>query len=354
MPIKTSSEYFSSYYLSSTLTYPTSAFCFYLSVWLCMVFPADIKSRPFQAQPRLVTDTTKEISTEFFVAEQDEKIKNYHTWVEKTLGKINKGRTYYINEHVFILANPSIQDSLKKSDYYDQKERGLLIMDSKECIFIEKGSRLLIPDSLLTLQYMTDIQNTRLKLNIPEFTLRVYRYDRLVDSFFVRVGKNETKYLAMAGRELDLRTKTGSGQIVAVNKKPIFTNPVDNKKYKGTYRDDGVLTKLPNIPWLETEINGIRNGQMIHPTTNLGTIGKAVSNGCIGLREKDAWAIYFYAPVGTKIDILYQLTVKDKEGNELLLEDIYEGYKKHDTKGNSLSALKKRKKQTLCYCGSNE
>lgn len=300
----------------------------------------------------MVQDTTEENQVSYLIVENNETIKNYHTWMQKTLKKINEGRTYIINEYVFVMANPSILDSLKKSDYYDLKDRGIKSIDPKEYTFIEKGSRLIVPDSFLTMQYMKDIQHTRLVLNIPEFTLRIYRYDVLVDSFMVRVGKNETKFLAMAGREIDLRTKTGTGKIVAINKKPVFTNPVDNKKYKGTYRDDGVLTKLPNIPWLETEINGIRNGQMLHPTTNLETIGKPVSNGCIGLREKDAWSLYFYAPVGTEISITYQLYVKDKDGNDLLLKDIYKGYKKHDKKGHSFSSPGSANKETLCYCGN--
>ena len=297
-------------------------------------------------------DTTGKDPVRYFDVEKNEIIKNYYSWMQKTLKKINEGRNFTINEYVFVMANPCILDSLKKSDYYDLKERGIKSIDPKEYTFIEKGSRLIVPDSLLTMQYMKDIQNTRLVLNIPEFTLRIYRYDVLADSFRVRVGKNETKFLAMAGREIDLRTKTGTGKIVAINKKPVFTNPVDNKKYKGTYRDDRVLTKLPNIPWLETEINGIRNGQMIHPTTNLETIGKPISNGCIGLREKDAWSVYFYAPVGTKIDIIYQLRVKDKEGQEIRLPDIYEGYKKHKPKSNTLTRSEPTRIQTLCYCGA--
>ena len=51
------------------------------------------------------------------------------------------------------------------------------------------------------------------------------------------------------------------------------------------------VTKLPQIPFIETEINGIRNGQLIHPTTNPETLNKAYSNGCIGTKEADAWVI---------------------------------------------------------------
>ncbi len=57
------------------------------------------------------------------------------------------------------------------------------------------------------------------------------------------------------------------------------------KQFFTTKRDDEKRTFMPLIPWIETEINGIRNGQMIHPTTNPKTLGKAYSNGCIRVRE---------------------------------------------------------------------
>jgi len=83
------------------------------------------------------------------------------------------------------------------------------------------------------------------------------------------------------------------------------------------------VTKLPQIPFIETEINGLRYGQLIHPTTNQETLSKAYSNGCIGTKEADAWVIYYYTPINTKIEIRYNLNVKDKNGNRLLLKDIY-------------------------------
>ena len=80
---------------------------------------------------------------------------------------------------------------------------------------------------------------------------------------------------------------------------------------------------MPQIPWIETEINGVRNGQMIHPTTNPKTLGKPYSNGCIGTKEGDAWVIYYYAPIDTGIRIRYDLNVKEAKGQKEILKDIY-------------------------------
>jgi L,D-transpeptidase ErfK/SrfK len=139
------------------------------------------------------------------------------------------------------------------------------------------------------------------------------------------VGRNEKKYLEMSGREQDLKTKTGNGFIVRYEKNPRYVNPVNNHEYFVTNRDDKKVTKLPQIPFLETEINGLRYGQLIHPTTNPITLGKAYSNGCIGTREGDAWTVYYFAPIGTKINIRYDLDVVNNEGATVVLKDIY-GY----------------------------
>jgi len=139
----------------------------------------------------------------------------------------------------------------------------------------------------------------------------------------VRVGRNEKKYLKMAGRVVDLKTKTGKGRIVNHVVNPDYYNPVNGYQYFVTKRDDKKVTKLPQIPFIVTEINGVRNGQLIHPTTNPVTLGKSYSNGCIGTKEGDAWAIYYYAPIGTKIRIRYDLDVKDAKGEKLELKDIY-------------------------------
>ncbi|WP_415867183.1 L,D-transpeptidase family protein [Thalassobellus suaedae] len=77
------------------------------------------------------------------------------------------------------------------------------------------------------------------------------------------------------------------------------------------------------MPFIETEINGIRYGQLIHPTTNPETLNKAYSNGCIGTKEGDAWVVYYYAPIGTKIQIRYDLNGTDTKDKSLLLKDIY-------------------------------
>ena len=281
-------------------------------------------------------------------------VRDYHTWVAATLDSLNEGRKYTIDEYSFIHANPWIMDSLRATDYYLLKERGVISKDPKAIQLIAAGTTLQVPDAAEVDRIKKLLAGTYLDINIPEFKLRIYQGDSVVAAFPVRVGKNDSRYLEMAGKKVNLRTIPGEGKIVRINRTPVFINPKDNKRYKVTHRDDDVVTDLPNIPWLEPEINGIRYGQLIHPTTNLETLGKPVSNGCIGLREADAWTVFFYAPIGTRVHIRYDLVVPGQDGDTLRLKNIYPGFEQKLTRQESRKKLSNSgipPSKTLCYCG---
>lgn len=251
------------------------------------------------------------------------KIADYFKLMDSLVDLYDTMLTYPVSEHLIIRNNPWVIDSLAGTDYYRLKDRGIISLDPKALPIFIPGQYLVIPDSLTVDSLNKVFKQTFLDLNIPEFKLRVIQGEILIHEFPVRVGRNESRYLAMAGRVTDLRTHTGEGVILRHINDPAFINPVNNRIYRVTRRDDGVATALPNIPWLETEINGIRYGQLIHPTTNIETLGKAVSNGCIGTSEAAAWYIYYHAPAGTRIVIRYDLNVADKEGNTIVLQNIY-------------------------------
>lgn len=233
---------------------------------------------------------------------------------------------YPISEHILIRHNPWVIDTLVNTDYYRMIERDSFVYDQRKLIALPKGAILKIPDSTTTCEILRDFEQTRIEVNIPEYRLRIFRDTVLLYSFPIRVGQHRKRYLAMGDREADLRTKCGIGTIIKHVKNPDFYNPVDGKQFYLTKRDDRKTTVMPQIPWIETEINGIRNGQMIHPTTNPETLGKAHSNGCIGTSESDAWVIYYYAPLGTAIEIKYDLIPNYLKNENSPLHDVY-GYK---------------------------
>lgn len=233
-------------------------------------------------------------------------------------------------EHLIARANPWLIDTLAHTDYYYLKSKGVFNYDQKALVVLKPGDQLLIPDSTQIDSLVKLFATTILDINIPEYKLHIRQGETLVQSFPIRVGRNEHKYLAMAGRRVDLRTRTGVGRIVRISRNPTYINPSNNHVYTQTRRDDNKVTLLPQIPWLEPEVDGHRYGQLIHPTTNPITLGKAYSNGCIGTGEGDAWRIYYYAPLGTRIVIRYDLEVVDEQGDTTKLRNIYPGFEQKE------------------------
>ena len=267
----------------------------------------------------ILQDTSK-----FIIVPRDIPIKEYFQFVDSIVTGFNEFHSYSITEHVLVRLNPWIIDSLASTDYYTMIERDSFVYDQKELLVLRRSDTIRMPDSIQSVNLKNVFKKTHIDVNIPEYKLRIYEDSLLIYEFSVRVGRNESKYLKMAGRIESLKTKSGKGTIVKHVRDPEYYNPVNAQQYHLTKRDDDRTTKLPQVPFIETEINGLRNGQLIHPTTNPVTLGKAYSNGCIGTKESDAWLIYYHSPIGTVINIRYDLSILDKEGNSLVLKDIYD------------------------------
>ena len=254
---------------------------------------------------------------------KDIRVGKYFQFMDSVVGKYDSIVPYDLSEHLLVRNNPWIIDTLENTDYYRMMALDSFVYDQKQMIVLPKGSLLTIPDSLSTCKLLEAFSNTEIDVNIPEYKLRIFQDSTLLYEFPVRVGQFRERYLKFGDRVTDLRTKTGKGTIVKHVKHPDFYNPVNGKRFYVTRRDDEKTTMMPQIPWIETEINNVRNGQMIHPTTNPKTLGKAYSNGCIGLGEADAWRVYYYAPLGTKLRIRYDLETYDEGMVISVLRDIY-------------------------------
>lgn len=254
------------------------------------------------------------------------RVKDYFDYMDSLVKAYDSLTPYRLSEHLLVHANPWIIDVLANTDYYRMMEGDSFVYDQKRMIVLRPNDPILVPDSLWAAQLLDKISKTHIDMNIPEFKLRIYQDSSLLYTFPIRVGQNRVRYLKMGDRMTHLRTIRGMGQIVRHARDPHFYNPVNGKRFYLTKRDDGKTTIMPRIPWIETEINGVRNGQMIHPTTNPVTLGKASSNGCIGTREADAWIIYYHAQIGTPVTIRYDLKIRDSVGNEKVLKNIY-GFK---------------------------
>ncbi len=254
---------------------------------------------------------------------KDVRMKDYFKTVDSIVEFQCKSICYDLTEHKLINANTRIIDTLASFDYYLKMQDSIFVYDQKELIVFHQGDSLLIPDQEQTKAIEKKLSSVVIDVNIPEYKLRIIEGADTVCTFMVRVGANEEKYLETAGRIVKLITQSGEGEIVRLERNPYYVNPATGKRYWGTLRDDGRYTMMPLIPWMEPSINGIRYGNLIHPTTNPETLGKPYSHGCIGLNERDAWRVYYSAPLGTKVVFRYDLKVPGKDGDTILLEDIY-------------------------------
>lgn len=290
----------------------------------------------------------------YHTVEYDVPIRYYFEYLDSLIAKLDTTIHYKLNEHLLVHANPWIIDTLAQTDYYLLMERGIFEEDPQSLIALHQGDSLLIPDSLETEQLKIFLQATSIDVNIPEFKLRILEGDEIRYTFPIRVGQNKARYLAMAGREVNMQTRTGVGTIYRINKNPSFINPRDNKVYQTTSRDDGRRTKLPRIPWIEPELNGQRHGQLIHPTTNPKTLGKAYSNGCVGMREADMWRVYYHAPLGTKVVFRYELDIINEVGDSVRLKHIYPHYSSKKTIAASIIPKENTEYISICDCGQVE
>jgi len=256
----------------------------------------------------------------------DVPIRTYFEFMDSLLAHFDSVLNYPLNEHLLVRYNPWLIDTLAHTDYYYLMEQGIFNEDPQGLLALRQGEILLIPDSLQSDSLWRLMDQTSLDINIPAFQLRILEGEKVRYTFPIRVGQNKKKYLAMAGRVVDLRTQTGVGYIWRINKNPVFINPKNNHRYEVTRRDDGKVTNLPRIPWLDPELDGHRFGQLIHPTTNPETLGKAYSNGCIGMREGDMWRVHYHAPIGTRIVFRYDLEEINAQGDTIRYKNIYPGY----------------------------
>lgn len=271
----------------------------------------------------------QKLSTALFthVLQEDVSIARYFSWIKSLAIQYDTLVPYYLSPQLLVHANPWVIDSFVHSDYYHLMDQGTFVYDQKSWVVLKAGDTLLIPSKRTALELEAHLQSIHIDVNLPEYTLRLMHGNNTLYAFPVRIGQHGQKYLNTEGRVMDLHTVIGTGKIIDIIHAPKYINFNTGATYTQTRGDDEKTTLMPLIPTLEPEINGICHGQLIHPTTNPNTLGKAYSHGCIGTREGDAWRIYFYARLGMPIRIRYDLNIINENGDTLVLPDVYELHK---------------------------
>ena len=236
---------------------PTLFFTLFAALFSALLLVAGCKESGEDALPESVPYQSPQLpplaqNEQLITVDRDVAIRDYFEYLDTLVQRWDSLVPYPLDEHLLVWANAWIIDTLASTDYYELMDRGIFQEDLLAPVILRRGDRLRIPDSLLASRLLEARAATVLDLNIPEFQLRIYEGDCLLHAFPVRVGQNRSRYLAMAGRVVDMRTQTGEGTIVRINRNPRFINPKDNKEYKSTLRDDGRRTSLPRVPWNAT------------------------------------------------------------------------------------------------------
>ncbi len=292
----------------------------FLGIFTSFLFP---KYQQVALQEAETNKLNSSLYVDTLIVEEMVVLGDYFQWIDQLLNNYDTVLADTLTERQLIHANPWLIDRFKETDYYYQAEKGNFVFDQREMTILFPSDQILIPNDSLRQVISCMLNSIVLDINIPEFSLRILENDSIHHEIPIRVGKKGRKYLPYLDKEIQMETVTGSGVLVHINKTPEFLKFSSGEKITHTRRDDGQLTLMPQVPAFEPSIAGRRLGQLIHATTNPNTLGKAVSHGCIGTSEANAWVIYFYSMVGTPIEIRYDLQGFDELGNPIQLEDIY-------------------------------
>ncbi len=146
----------------------------------------------------------------------------------------------------------------------------------------------------------------RIRINIPEYKLYLYRGDKLHSYYPIAVGK------------FDKPSPTGDFAIAVKISNPTWSPP------------DGRHPPVPPGPsnplgkfWMGLSIKGYG----IHGNSAPWSIGRSVSLGCFRMRNRDVAELFHLIPAGTPVQIIYKTVICNSRSNTFpwleLFPDIY-------------------------------
>ncbi len=131
----------------------------------------------------------------------------------------------------------------------------------------------------------------RLVVTKSAFTLEVFQGDRLLETFRVAVGKNPGDKRAVG----DNRTPEGEFTVSSIE---------DSRGWTHDFRDGEGPTKGAYGPWFIRLATPGWKGIGIHGTHDPSSVGKAVTEGCVRLRNSDLVRLAARIGIGTPVTIL--------------------------------------------------
>ncbi len=152
----------------------------------------------------------------------------------------------------------------------------------------------------------------RVEINIPEFTLRVFRDDEVIRTFPVGVGRP------------GFPTPVGSFRVISKVEHPVWENPYLGPGVKriGAGAENPLGTRWIGFHATEQGEYGM------HGTDSPETVGKLSSHGCIRMRIPDAEALYQLVSVGTPVRITYETHRLESRDGQLILAVFPDPYQR--------------------------
>lgn len=135
----------------------------------------------------------------------------------------------------------------------------------------------------------------RIVINIPAFRLSLFAGDSFVKEYPIAVGKDVSP------------SRTGMCTVVRKVKNPTWYPP-DGRPPVPPGPDNPIGSRWLGLSW---------PGYGIHGTNNPSSIGRAVTLGCIRMRDEDAQELYDTVPIGTPVEFVYR-TIEVQPGDDPL------------------------------------
>lgn len=140
----------------------------------------------------------------------------------------------------------------------------------------------IVPEPLVSEPAVSELQATHLVLNISEKQVRVLAGEQLLAVYPVAVGAPATP------------TPLGEFEIFQMVENPVWQSP-----WTGKIHQPGANSAL-GLRWIgfTTLDNGVIG---FHGTPTVSSIGQAVSNGCVRLRNEDVLALFEQVRLGMTV-----------------------------------------------------
>jgi lipoprotein-anchoring transpeptidase ErfK/SrfK len=131
----------------------------------------------------------------------------------------------------------------------------------------------------------TTLVETRLVLNLKQRRLYVYQGQKIITSYPVAIGRR--------GWE----TPTGKFTVIQMVREPVWEHP-----FTGQLVPSGKNNPL-GARWIGFWTDG-KNFIGFHGTPQENLIGRAVSHGCVRMRDRDIKALFEKVQIGTSVTVI--------------------------------------------------